>query len=325
MSAGALGRPRVHYRLTDSTNARARELAARGAPHGALVTADEQSAGRGRQGRSWTAAPGRALLCSILIRDPIRLLPLAAGAAVADVAGPGVAGVAGPGVAGVAGPGVAGVAGPGVAGVAGSGVAGVAGPGVAGVAGPGVAGVAGPGVAGVAGPGVAGVAGSGVAGVAGPGVAGVAGPGVADVAGPPAQIKWPNDVLISGRKVAGILVEGRPQERWAVVGIGLNVALRTDDFPAELRETAGTLGLERDAVEPVLEALLGRLEHWTSVPEGALLDAVRGRDALLGREVRWSEGRGIGAGIDEAGRLLVTTGGETVALDAGEVHLLATG
>jgi BirA family transcriptional regulator, biotin operon repressor / biotin---[acetyl-CoA-carboxylase] ligase len=253
MSAGALGRPRVHYRLTDSTNARARELAARGAPHGALVTSDEQSAGRGRQGRSWTAAPGRALLCSILIRDPIRLLPLAAGAAVADVAGPGVAGVAGPGVAGVA------------------------------------------------------------------------GPGVADVAGPPAQIKWPNDVLISGRKVAGILVEGRPQERWAVVGIGLNVALRTDDFPAELRETAGTLGLERDAVEPVLEALLGRLEHWTSVPEGALLDAVRRRDALLGREVRWSEGRGIGAGIDEAGRLLVATGGETVALDAGEVHLLATG
>ena len=46
-----LGTPRVHHRLTDSTNARARELARAGAPHGTLITAGEQSAGRGRQGR----------------------------------------------------------------------------------------------------------------------------------------------------------------------------------------------------------------------------------------------------------------------------------
>jgi BirA family biotin operon repressor/biotin-[acetyl-CoA-carboxylase] ligase len=50
-----LGRPRLHLRATTSTNDRARELAQAGAPHGTLVTAGEQSAGRGRQGRTWSA------------------------------------------------------------------------------------------------------------------------------------------------------------------------------------------------------------------------------------------------------------------------------
>ena len=56
-----LGRPRLHLRVTGSTNERARALAAAGAPHGTLVTAGEQTAGRGRQGRSWSAPPGAAL------------------------------------------------------------------------------------------------------------------------------------------------------------------------------------------------------------------------------------------------------------------------
>ena len=221
----ALGSPRVHYRQIDSTNERARELAAAGAPHGTLVTAAEQSAGRGRQGRRWTAPPGRALLCSLLIRDPPRLLPLAAGVAVADVAGA------------------------------------------------------------------------------------------------PARVKWPNDVLVDGLKVAGILVEGRPQERWAVLGIGLNVALREEDFPPELVGRAGTLGLEPEAVQPTLERLLERLEDWLSAAPEAVLDAVRERDALFNRPVRWSGGEGRGAGIDSEGRLLVVTAEGQLALDAGEIHL----
>ena len=57
-----IGTPRVHLRLADSTNERAKELAAAGAPHGTLVTADEQSAGRGRQGRTWTAPARSAVL-----------------------------------------------------------------------------------------------------------------------------------------------------------------------------------------------------------------------------------------------------------------------
>jgi BirA family transcriptional regulator, biotin operon repressor / biotin---[acetyl-CoA-carboxylase] ligase len=221
----ALGQPRVHYRVIGSTNARARELAAAGVPHGTVVTAAEQSAGRGRQGRTWSATTGRALLCSVVVRDPPALLPLAAGVAVAEVAGPG------------------------------------------------------------------------------------------------ARLKWPNDVLMAGRKVAGILVEGRPQERWAVVGIGLNVALRLADFPAELRSSAGTLGLEPDAIEPTLAAVLARLEGWLVADAAAVVAAVRERDALLGRSVRWAGGRGVGAGVDDSGRLVVETDSGVVQLDAGEVHL----
>lgn len=220
-----LGHPRVHHRLTDSTNARARELAAAGAPHGTIVTASEQSAGRGRQGRTWVAPAGRALLLSVVVRDPPRLLPLATGVAVAEVADQ------------------------------------------------------------------------------------------------RAQVKWPNDVLVEGRKVAGILVEGRPQEGWAVVGIGLNVAVRESDFPPELRQTAGTLGLSVDELEPTLRRLLPVLERWVSADAISVLEAVRARDALRGRVVRWQGGAGEAAGIDESGRLLIETAEGVVALDAGEVHL----
>jgi BirA family biotin operon repressor/biotin-[acetyl-CoA-carboxylase] ligase len=228
-AGGALGTPRLHLRVIDSTNTRARELAAAGAPHGTLVTADEQRAGRGRQGRTWSAPPGRALLSSLVLRDPPRLLPLLAGVAVAEVA---------------------------------------------------------------------------------------------EGAGAPAQVKWPNDVLVDGRKVAGILVEGRPQERWAVLGIGLNVALRPEDFPPQLRDTAATLGLEPGAVPATLAALLEALERWLEWPPEVVLDAVRRRDALRGRRITWSAGEGIADGIDGDGRLVIRVGdGSRVALDAGEVHL----
>lgn len=221
----SLGRPRVHYRATTSTNDRARELAVAGAPHGTLVTASAQSAGRGRQGRDWSAPAGRALLCSLVIRGAPPLLSLAAGVAVAEVAGA------------------------------------------------------------------------------------------------QAAVKWPNDVLIDGRKVAGILVEGRPQEGWAVLGIGLNVAVGPDDLPAELRDRAGSLGLGPKAVEPVLAGLLDALERWLGASGEQIVAALADRDALLGAPVSWNGGSGQGAGIDAAGRLLVDTGAQLVALDAGEVHL----
>ncbi len=212
-------------RSTESTNLRGRELAERGAPHGTLVTASSQSAGRGRQGRTWTAPPGRALLCSLVLRDPPRLLPLAAGAAVAELVGQA------------------------------------------------------------------------------------------------ARVKWPNDVLLEGRKLAGILVEGRPQEGWAVLGIGINVALHDEDFPPELRAKAATLGLEPDAIEPVLAQLLAGLKRWIAAPAGDVLQAIRERDALLNRRVRWAGGEGEGAGIDGEGHLVVATAGGLTALEAGEVHL----
>ncbi|MFZ0089854.1 MAG: biotin--[acetyl-CoA-carboxylase] ligase [Solirubrobacteraceae bacterium] len=224
----ALGSPRLHLRRTESTNTRARELAAAGAPHGTLVTAAEQTAGRGRQGRTWMAPAGRALLCSLVIRRPPALLPLAGGIAVAGVVGD------------------------------------------------------------------------------------------------DATIKWPNDVLLGDRKVAGILVEGRPQEGWAVLGIGINVALAEEDFPPDLRPSAGTLGLATGAIEPTLASLLAGLEHWLRASDDDVRDAFDSRDALRDREVSWNEGRGRAEGIDRLGRLRVrSAGGDVMTLSAGEVHLLA--
>ena len=224
-AVAALGWPRVHFHRTDSTNERARALATAGAPHGTLVTAHEQTAGRGRQGRAWTAPTGQALLCSLVVRDPPRLLPLAAGAAVAAVAGE------------------------------------------------------------------------------------------------EARIKWPNDVLVDERKVAGILVEARPQENWAVVGIGANIAVSLAELPAEVRERAGTLGLAPGEVEPWLGRLLAALARWLKASEEDVLAFVRARDALLHRPVRWARGEGTGAGIDGDGRLVVLTERGEVALESGEVHL----
>lgn len=82
-----IGKPHIHHRVTDSTNERARALAEAGAPHGTIVTADKQTAGRGRQGRTWTAAPGEALLFSAIVRglEPRHaLLPLMAALAVCE-------------------------------------------------------------------------------------------------------------------------------------------------------------------------------------------------------------------------------------------------
>jgi BirA family biotin operon repressor/biotin-[acetyl-CoA-carboxylase] ligase len=221
-----LGHPRLHLRTTTSTNDRARELAQAGAPHGTLVTAREQTAGRGRQGRVWTAPAGTSLLASLVLRDPPALLPLAAAVAVAGLGGA------------------------------------------------------------------------------------------------EASIKWPNDVLLDGRKLAGILAEGRPQEGWAVLGIGVNVALRIEDLPVELRDRAATLGLQPADVESVLGRLLSGLEGALALAPDALLAAWRERDALLGRPISWDGGDGTGAGVDGEGRLLVDRpDGTRVALDAGEVHL----
>jgi len=222
----ALGTPRLHLRETTSTNDRARALAAAGAPHGTLVTAAAQTAGRGRQGRTWSAPAGRALLMSVVLRDPRRLLPLVAGVAVAEAVGP------------------------------------------------------------------------------------------------DARIKWPNDVQLGGRKLAGILAEGRPYEGWAVLGVGLNVAVRAADLPAELRDTAATLGLEPADVEPVLATVLTALDRALALDDEALLDAWRARDALLGREIAWAQGRGRAVGVDAGGRLVVElAGGERAVLEAGGVHL----
>jgi BirA family biotin operon repressor/biotin-[acetyl-CoA-carboxylase] ligase len=150
-----------------------------------------------------------------------------------------------------------------------------------------------------------------------------AGVAVASTAGLEARLKWPNDVLVQGRKVAGILVEGRPRDHWAVVGMGVNVAVSIDELPPEVRARAGTLGLPPEAIEGWLTRLLDALARWLEAGEDDVLEAVRGRDALLDQTVKWTGGSGTGAGIDGEGRLVVATADGRVALDSGEVHLVS--
>ena len=133
-------------------------------------------------------------------------------------------------------------------------------------------------------------------------------------------------MLLDGRKVAGILAEGRPQEGWVVLGIGINVAVAEADFPAELRSIATALGREPADVEPLLALLLARLDHWLAASPGEAMDAYRARDALAGREISWNGGQGTALGVADDGRLRVrpAAGGDAAAellLDAGEVHL----
>jgi len=137
-----------------------------------------------------------------------------------------------------------------------------------------------------------------------------------------ALVKWPNDVLVDGRKLAGILVEARPDEGWAVLGIGVNVAVELAELPPDVRDRAATLGRSPADLEATLGELLRHLERRLAEPAPASLDALRARDALRGRPVRWAGGEGTGAGIDDAGALLVRLpDGTPMTLDAGEVHL----
>jgi BirA family transcriptional regulator, biotin operon repressor / biotin---[acetyl-CoA-carboxylase] ligase len=226
-----IGSPHVHHRLTDSTNERAKQLAAAGALHGTLVTADEQTAGRGRQGRQWVAPPGRALLMSVVLAVDERtpLVPLAAAVALCHTF-------------------------------------------------------------------------------------------------PQANgIKWPNDVWVDGRKLAGILIEGRPQDGWAVLGVGLNVATEPGEFPEDLRDTATSLrasGSDLRTPREALDVLLPVLDAWLDAPADAVLNEWRERDALRGQRISWAGGSGVAAGVDDDGSLLVHTDDAGVlSLHAGEVHL----
>jgi len=229
----SFGEPHEHHQRLESTNTRARELAAEGAPHGTVVTADEQTAGRGRQGRTWLAPPGKALLYSAIVR-PLEehhlMLPLAVPLAVcaaAEELRPDIS----------------------------------------------------------------------------------------------CKVKWPNDIWLNERKLSGVLIEARPQDGWAVIGIGLNLTIAPDEFPPDLRATAVSLFGSTDG-DNAADAVSRHLDHWVGAKPDAVLTEWRTRDALRGREVSWDAGSGIADGVDERGYLLVRLAdGDRVALGAGEVHL----
>lgn len=140
--------------------------------------------------------------------------------------------------------------------------------------------------------------------------------GVAEVT---PRLKWPNDVLLDGRKVAGILAEmATVGERVAqvVVGIGINVHHRSEDFPAEVRTTATSIGLAAGGrVErgEIAAALYNTFDKWYEMfsagDRAVILSAARDRMATLGRAVtvisgpeRW---QATAVDLDEDGALLV--------------------
>ena len=156
-----------------------------------------------------------------------------------------------------------------------------------------------------------------------------------ELAGNDVVIKWPNDVLAGGRKLAGILAELRfgPGGGELVLGIGVNVNHEESDFPAELEVTATSLRLVRGAAfarETVIEALLGsigevidrmRAGAWAEVVERFL----RYAPDATGRTVRLASGAiGTTAGLHASGALAVTTADGVTLVHASEsVTILA--
>lgn len=236
--------PVEHHGTLSSTSDRLKELARSGAPAWTVVLADEQTAGRGRQGRPW-ASPRGGLYLSVLLRPAFAsagLIPLAAGVAVAEALGH---------------------------------------------------------------------------------------------FGVRAELKWPNDVLMEGRKLAGILAEASSSAsalEWIVLGIGVNLDAHT--LPAGLRRTAGAFSTEGagGSVRAALAAaVLLRLTVWYDAVEkreASVVAAWRERSVpWWGQPVEVSAGervlRGLARGVDERGALLLELeDGAVVSVLAGEARAL---
>lgn len=244
----ALGKPFRHVAQTGSTNDDALAAARAGIAHGATFVADEQSAGRGRRGRQWFAAPGESLLFSVVLRAQLSLEHAALLALVAGLAVRGAIAAASDRLGRV----------------------------------------------------------------------------------PDVRVKWPNDVWVGERKVAGVLCESHvqgPNLVATIVGVGVNVNGR--EFPAELATLATSLALAAVPVarEDLLLDILSGLEERTLrlVRDGvaSLVTELGENDALYGRRVRVEDVEGVAAGFDHSGRLLLRLSqGEIVPFSAGSVELV---
>lgn len=250
LSTHDLGRTISYFEVLESTNATAYRMASEGAFHGEVVIAEQQTAGKGRRGRTWISPAGQNLYFSAILRPelpPQRApeLTLVAAVALAEI--------------------------------------------------------------------------------------------LRESGAREAAIKWPNDVLIGGRKVAGILTElSADTERvhFVIVGVGVNLNGRAEDFPEELRPLATSLAAEREAPVPralFTAALLTRLEHWLDVHAEEGFDAIREAwkklSVTLGQEVLVrtdrNEFRGMAEDIDDSGALLVKrSDGVTERVLAGDVEQL---
>ena len=155
------------------------------------------------------------------------------------------------------------------------------------------------------------------------------------VSGLPAAIKWPNDVLVGDRKVAGILCEAAGESgTFAAVGVGVNLRLPAAGFPAELARSAGFLEELSGRAVPdstLAAALIGELKRWVmptpATLEGALRRQWDSRDCLSGRRVKLDSGdAGIVSGVSPAGELEITLdGGSALSVRSGSVRIEGAG
>jgi BirA family biotin operon repressor/biotin-[acetyl-CoA-carboxylase] ligase len=145
-----------------------------------------------------------------------------------------------------------------------------------------------------------------------------------------AQIKWPNDVMLNRRKVAGVLAEASGAR--VVLGIGLNVNQGRGELPQDAPVPASSLyatdSVRRDRA-PILATLLARLEalyrQWREGGLNAVYPELGSRDFLRGRRVTTAGEEGIAIGIDREGRLEIEIDGERRILETGEIRLVAHG
>jgi len=151
-----------------------------------------------------------------------------------------------------------------------------------------------------------------------------------------ALIKWPNDIVMNGRKVCGILamLEGEPDMlHHVIIGIGVNVSHAEEDFPQELLDKATSLRIE--AKQPVdrnmiLENIIERLDFYYKCLErrdtGVIMDFCRQKSATLGREVRIIEPDGELRGkavalTDKGGLVIEDDQGRATEIISGEVSV----
>jgi BirA family transcriptional regulator, biotin operon repressor / biotin---[acetyl-CoA-carboxylase] ligase len=135
------------------------------------------------------------------------------------------------------------------------------------------------------------------------------------------QIKWPNDVMVNRRKVAGVLAEARDEA--VVVGIGINVNQTRDELPDRAGSLRSLTGHEWERA-PVVASLLADFElaydEWRERGLDAVYGRLASRDFLRGRRVAVDGTRGTGEKIDREGRFEIrTVVGELVAVESGEV------
>jgi BirA family biotin operon repressor/biotin-[acetyl-CoA-carboxylase] ligase len=244
--------PGVIVRLgtVDSTQSVAFALAERGAADRTVVVADQQLAGRGRRGRSWSAPAGTSLLTSIIVRPRLPQALLATLSLTTAVA---------------------------------------------------------------------------------------VGEALRRVTGVDARLKWPNDVLVAGRKIAGILLESRMTgasggggstptipAMVTIIGVGINLGQR--EFPPDLADSATSVAVETGRApsrEAVLTAVLEEFDVWRGRLEaegfGPIREDWRRLSDTLGRRVAVEDVTGVAADIDTDGALLVDVGGSIKRVVAGMV------